>query len=102
MAASTPQDVGSARAVDDPFDRLNAASVALLDPLFDPALHDDPVALAAQLAQAVAACARTAESAGLRSLNYLSALLAPHLQRQATQPEWPAVRAGLDARLTQA
>ena len=92
MAGTTQPGAGGANAAGSPFDQLNAASVALLDPLFDPAVRDDPVALAARLAQAIGHCAHTAESVGLRGLNYLSALLVPHLQRQASAMEWPSVR----------
>jgi len=84
---------------DDPseaFERLNQASVAMLDPLFDPSIGDDPAALAARLGDAIAHCARTAERIGLRSLNYLATLVVPYARRQAGGADWPAVRERLE------
>ncbi len=73
----------------DAFDRLNEASVALLEPLLDAALRDDPQLLAQRLSEAISNCAQIAASVGLRSLNYLATLLVPFLQRQASEPGWP-------------
>lgn len=79
------------------FDRLNQASVALLEPLFDAQADARPVELAARLGEAIAHCAQVADSVGLRGLNYLSTLLAPYLQRQAAGTDWSAVRALVEA-----
>jgi len=76
----------------DAFDRLNQASVAMLEPLYEPSLQDAPQQLAARLATAIGHCARTAESLGLRSLNYLSTLVVPYLHGQARGGDWAQAR----------
>jgi hypothetical protein len=76
----------------EPFDRLNAASVALLDPLLDAQLAERPRDLASRLADAIAYCAQTAEALGLRGLSYLATLMVPYLQRQAGGADWDSAR----------
>ncbi len=89
FAAAHRESAASEARGPEAFDRLNEASVALLEPLFDPALRDDPQLLAQRLSEAIAHCAQIAASVGLRSLNYLATLLVPFLQRQASEPGWP-------------
>ena len=74
------------------FERLNQASVALLDPLFETAGEADPRRTAARLDEAIMHCAQVAESLGLRSLNYLATLMVPYLQREADGDGWPSAR----------
>ncbi|GAA4404367.1 hybrid sensor histidine kinase/response regulator [Quisquiliibacterium transsilvanicum] len=75
-----------------PFERLNEASVALLDPLFEPLAEAEPQRTAARLGDAIMHCAQVADSLGLRSLNYLATLMVPYLQREAGGDGWPGTR----------
>lgn len=76
----------------DGFERLNQASVALLDPLFEPPAEAGPQHTAARLGDAIMHCAQVADALGLRSLNYLATLMVPYLQREAGGDGWPATR----------
>lgn len=78
------------------FDRLNQSSVAMLAPLFDPALEGRPQAFADRSCAAIAACARAAEAVGVRSLGHLASLLVPYVRRQAKSADWPQVRDRLE------
>lgn len=89
MSAASVRQGGDAA---DAFERLNRASVALLDPLFEPPSETDPQRTAARLGDALLHCAQVADSLGLRSLNYLATLMVPCLQREAAGPAWPATR----------
>lgn len=85
----------------DAFERLNRASVALLDPLFEDHDAAAPAQLVARLGQAITRCAQEADALGVRSVNYLATLLLPHLQREAEGGAWPAARERVEAWIAQ-
>ncbi|MBP7660404.1 MAG: hypothetical protein KA778_10400, partial [Burkholderiaceae bacterium] len=77
-------------------DRLNQSAVALLDPLIDPQLANQPTLQARRLGDALTACAQSAERAGVRGLNYLVTLAVPHLHKLSASPDWPRAREFLE------
>ncbi|HWS75921.1 MAG TPA: Hpt domain-containing protein, partial [Quisquiliibacterium sp.] len=87
-----PGQASHEEAAGDPFERLNRASVALLDPLLEPDGEGSPAGTAARLGEAIMHCAQVADDVGLRSLNYLATLMVPFLQREAGTAGWPAAR----------
>ena len=74
------------------FERLNQASVALLDPLLEAGPEDAPARTAARLGEALLRCAQVGDALGLRSLNYLATLMLPYLQREGAGAGWDEIR----------
>lgn len=83
---------GSPQAGEDAFERLNRASVGLLDPLLEPGNEAEPQRTAARLGDAISHCAQVAEDLGLHGLGRLATLMLPYLQREAGGADWPAAR----------
>lgn len=71
---------GAAHGPDPRAVRLNDAAVGLIEPLMS---QQESARVAALLADAVQRCAVAADSQGLRSLNYLAALVVPFLKQRA-------------------
>ena len=81
-------------------ERLAQASMAMLDPMLDPRLRQHPPELAAQISLRLVACARAADEAGIRSIEYLSSLLLPYLRRAAAGPRWDEASARIQDWIT--
>jgi chemosensory pili system protein ChpA (sensor histidine kinase/response regulator) len=79
------------------FERLNQAAAALLDPLVDPRLAEQPVLQARRLGEALMLCAQAAERAGVRGFSHLATLAVPHLQTLAGQGAWLPCRDAVEA-----
>ncbi|MEI8301776.1 MAG: response regulator [Burkholderiales bacterium] len=79
------------------FERLNQTAAALLDPLVDPRLAEQPVLQARRLGEALMLCAQAAERAGVRGFSHLATLAVPHLQTLAGQGAWLPCRDAVEA-----
>ncbi|MBU6271635.1 MAG: Hpt domain-containing protein, partial [Betaproteobacteria bacterium] len=79
------------------FERLNQSAAALLDPLVDARLAEQPVLQARRLGEALMLCAQAAERAGVRGFSHLATLAVPHLQTLAGQGAWLPCRDAVEA-----